>query len=74
MNRKKKEKKNLWKKGNFSFIAKKKKKFFLRRTNTYYIQILFLEEREGVYFKLKYLLPYLQNFLTLSKNIFGKSI
>ena len=44
-------------------------------TPSLYIDILFLEEREGVYFKLKYLLCYLQFFFffTLSKNIFGKS-
>ena len=48
---KEKRKKNLWKKGNFSFIAKKKN-FFLRRTNTYYIQILFFfffEKKEKVF-------------------------
>ena len=41
MNRKKKEKKNLWQKGKFSFITKKKRQqqqtFFFRRTNVYYI-------------------------------------
>ena len=60
----------LWKKGNFSFITKKKKKkkkttnvFIFRKINVYYIQILFFgEKREGVYFKLKYLLPYLHFF------------
>ena len=80
MNRKKKENIFLWKKGNFSFITKKKKK---KQTNVFFIKrqmfiiyryFLFGEERGGVYFKLKYLLPYLQFFLTLSKNIFGKSV
>ena len=32
------------------------------------------EERESVYLKLKYLLPYVYFFLTLSKNIFGKLV
>ena len=62
MNRKKKEKK-LWKKENFSFITKIKNKqtFFLKKNKRLlYINTFFLEEREGVYFKLKYLLPYLQ--------------
>ena len=40
-----------------------------------YTNFFFGEEREGVYFKLKYLLPYLHiYFLTLSKNIFGKLV
>ena len=58
------------------FVKKKKKTFFQKNKHLLYIeQILFLlEKREGVYFKLKYLLPYLQFFLKkkLSKDIFGK--
>ena len=73
MNRKKKE--NiffiyLWKKGKFIFLTKKKKKKLNGRTNVYYIQICFLEGREGVYFKLKYLLPYLQFFVNFIQNCF----
>ena len=50
MNRKKKE--------NIFFNGKMET---FRRTNIYYIYIIFFfgEERKGVYFKLKYLLPYL---------------
>ena len=76
MNRKKKKTFFLWKKGNFSFIIKKKH-FFQKNKRFLYIDTFFFflgEEREGVYFKLKYLLPYSQFFLTLSKNIFGKSV
>ena len=68
------------KKGNFSFITIKKKKkksfFFKKNKRLLYIDTFFFgEEREGVYFKFKYLLPYLQFFfLTLSKSIFGKSV
>ena len=50
----------------FFYNQKKKKKtnvFIFRKINVYYIQILFFgEKREGVYFKLKYLLPYLLCF------------
>ena len=63
MNRKKKENIFLWKKGNFSFIAKKIKKFFLEEQTFIiyrYFFFFFGEEKEGVYFKFKYLLPYLQ--------------
>ena len=36
-------------------------------TPSLYIDTFFLEEREGVYFKLKYLLHYLQLFLLYPK-------
>ena len=53
-------------KGNFSFMTKKKKSFFLEEQTfiiyRYFFFFFFKEEREGVYFKLKYLLPYLQFF------------
>ena len=64
----------------FFYNQKKKKKkkknvFFIKRQMfIIYRYFLFGEERGGVYFKLKYLLPYLQFFLTLSKNIFGKLV
>ena len=67
MNRKKKE--NIFylfmEKGNFSFITKKKKTFFLEEQMFIIYRYFFFfwgKEREGVYFKLKYLLPYLQFF------------
>ena len=74
MNRKKKE--NIFfieKRKLFLLKAKNKQTFFLEKQTFIIYRYIFLEEREGVYFKLKYLLPYLQFFfLTLSKNIFGK--
>ena len=79
----KKENIFLWKKRKlFSCNQNKKKKkktnkqtFFLEEQTFIIYRYFFLEEREGVYFKLKYLLPYLQFFfLTLCKNIFGKSV
>ena len=66
MNRKKKKK--FMEKINCSFITPKKKKKKIRRINVYYILIFFLgEKRAGVYFKLKYLLPYLHFFLLYLK-------
>ena len=69
MSRKRKRKPFFTKKNEIFFYNQQKTTnvfFFFRRTNVYYIQILFFfgggEEREGVYFKLKYLLPYLQFF------------
>ena len=52
------------KRRNFSFITIKKKKFFFQKNKRLlYIDTFFFgEEREGVYFKFKYLLPYLQIF------------
>ena len=54
------------------FVKKKKKTFFQKNKHLLYIeQILFLlEKREGVYFKLKYLLPYLQFFFLLYAKTF----
>ena len=69
MNRKKKE--NiffLWKKGKFYFLTKKKS--FLKEQTFIIYRYFFLEEREGVYFKLKYLLPYLQFFLNFIQIFF----
>ena len=64
MNRKKKE--NIFylfmEKGNFSFITKKKKKLDEQTFIIYRYFFFFGKERGGVYFKLKYLLPYLQFF------------
>ena len=64
----------------FFYNQKKKRtnKCFFKEEQKFIIYRYFFfflgEEREGVYFKLKYLLPYSQFFLTLSKNIFGKSV
>ena len=73
MNRKKK--KNiffLWKKGNFSFITKKNIFFLEEQTFIIYRYFFFFlgKEREGVYSKLKYLLPYLQFFFLLYAKTF----
>ena len=60
------------------FYNPKKNVFFFLEEQMFIIYRYFFfflgEEREGVYFKLKYLLHYLQFFLTLSKNTFGKSV
>ena len=65
------------KKGNFSLVTKTKKKkqtnkrFFLEEQTFIIYRYFFLEEREGVYFKLKYLLPYLQFFF--KKKLYPKT-
>ena len=71
----------LWKKMKLFFITKKKKKknkcFFFLEEQMFIIYWYFSfvwEERESVYLKLKYLLPYVFFLKNLSKNIFGKSI
>ena len=66
----------------FNFFGKKRKLFFYnpkKKKNKCLLYIdtfLFLEKKEKVvYFKLKYLLPYLHFFLKiLSKNIFGELV
>ena len=63
MNRKKKENIFFIEKMKLFFYDQKKKKtnkrFFQKNKCLLYINTFFLEGREGVYFKLKYLLPYL---------------
>ena len=81
MNRKKKEKKNLWQKGKFSFITKKKKTtttniFFQKNKRLLYIDTFFFWEKKGKVFTLNsntYYLIY-NFFLTSCKNIFGKLV
>ena len=46
------------------------KKSFLKEQTFIIYRYFFLEEREGVYFKLKYLLPYLQFFVNFIQNCF----
>ena len=52
------------------FSNQKKKKSFLKEQTFIIYRYFFLEEREGVYFKLKYLLPYLQFFVNFIQNCF----
>ena len=66
MSRNKKENLFLLKKGFFFFNNQKRK----QQTFIIYMYFFFLEEREGVYFKLKYLLSYLQFFLKLYPKTF----
>ena len=51
-------------------FQKKKNKCFLEEQTLIIYRYFFVEEREGVYFKLKYLLSYLQFFFKLYPKTF----